>query len=390
MANAVPTRKINDINQRELWARSAGRCQFNGCNRPLYQSPITLEQVNISEQAHIYSFSENGPRGHEPYKEDTDALNSVENLMLMCHDCHKTIDQDKDGSKYSGEMLRAWKRQHEERIYITSGIVSSKKTHVVLYGANIGEQNSRILKSDALTALFPDHYPTSEKPIELSMVCFHEDSTDEFWRTEQAHLERAFGRSIEPLIIENDPSHFSLFALAPMPLLIKLGALFTDKISVDVYQPIREPNTWRWQSPPIDFDFQVIAPESTNSPPALVISLSGKIDHGRLKATLGDSCSVWEITVADNYRHNDFMKSTEQLSKFRSVMRKLISQITEAHGAAPLSIFPAMPVSCAFEMGRIRMPKADMPWVIYDQNRKLGKFIYALTIGETDGQHSKK
>ncbi len=43
--------------ERELWARAAGRCQFNGCNRILYRSPVTQERVNITEKAHIYSFS---------------------------------------------------------------------------------------------------------------------------------------------------------------------------------------------------------------------------------------------------------------------------------------------------------------------------------------------
>ena len=54
------TRYIKREVERELWARAAGRCQFEGCNRVLYKSPITQERVNISEKAHIYSFSEDG------------------------------------------------------------------------------------------------------------------------------------------------------------------------------------------------------------------------------------------------------------------------------------------------------------------------------------------
>lgn len=57
------TRSIKESVRSMLWGRSAGRCQFNGCNRPLSKSPITAETVNISEAAHIYSFSEDGPRG---------------------------------------------------------------------------------------------------------------------------------------------------------------------------------------------------------------------------------------------------------------------------------------------------------------------------------------
>jgi hypothetical protein len=68
------TRYIKKEVERELWARAAGRCQFNGCNRPLYKSPVTQEKVNISEKAHIYSFSEKVPRGWGPFKKDRKTL----------------------------------------------------------------------------------------------------------------------------------------------------------------------------------------------------------------------------------------------------------------------------------------------------------------------------
>lgn len=378
------TRHIKHEDQRDLWARAAGRCQFDGCNKIVYQSPVTKEAVNIGQQAHIYSFSEDGPRGWGIFKSNKENLNKVENLMLMCHACHVTIDKDKKGEKYSANILQKWKQQHEERIHIVTGIANTKKTHVVFYGANISEQLSPVLKDEAYTALFPDHYPVDDAPIRLSMVCSHEDKSEEFWQSESKHLIKIFNTQIEPRIADNNPAHFSLFALAPMPLLIKLGALFTDKISVDVYQPIREPKTWRWQTAPDDFKFNVIPPASFDYPPALVMSLSAKIDHQRVKDILGENVTIWELSVDEVFCHNDFIKAPEQLSKFRESMRKLVAAIKEKHGIAKLSVFPAIPVSCAVEMGRIRMPKADMPWVIYDQNLKAGKFIRALQIGETN------
>ncbi len=50
----VPSRSINNTVVRELWARAAGRCQFHGCNRILYKSPVTQENVNISEK-HMFT-----------------------------------------------------------------------------------------------------------------------------------------------------------------------------------------------------------------------------------------------------------------------------------------------------------------------------------------------
>jgi hypothetical protein len=58
--------------------------------------------------------------------------------------------------------------------------------------------------------------------------------------------------------------------------------------------------------------------------------------------------------------------------------------IDKVHGKhMPVAIFPAMPVVCAVDLGRVRMPKADGPWIIYDQNEQYNTFMRALEIGGT-------
>lgn len=55
--------------------------------------------------------------------------------------------------------------------------------------------------------------------------------------------------------------------------------------------------------------------------------------------------------------------------------------IKKHHGRdAPLHIFPAMPVSCALELGRVRMPKADMPWIIFDHDISTQTFVESIRI----------
>lgn len=378
------TRYIKKEVERELWARAAGRCQFNGCNRILYKSPVTQERVNISEKAHIYSFSEDGPRGWGPFKKTPQSLNDVGNLMLMCHDCHKTIDQDKDGIKYSGSRLQQWKKEHEHRVVTVTGIAADRKSHVVFYGSNIGEQRSPLQPEDAMEAMFPDRYPVSENSVCLSMSCSHEDKTAAFWESESAHLNRVFDQKVLPLIESDQTKHFSLFSLAGIPLLIQLGTLFTDKISVDTYQPIREPKGWQWQEFPEGFEFIIKKPEKVDGAPVLVISLSDIINHERIRTVMGEQISVWELTVPEEHIGNDNIRNIAQLSMMRSIIRKLMVLIKDVHGSTtPLSVFPAMAVSCSIEMGRARMPKADMPWIIYDQNNKEKKFIKAITIGDS-------
>jgi hypothetical protein len=97
---------------------------------------------------------------------------------------------------------------------------------------------------------------------------------------------------------------------------------------------------------------------------------------------LGNSVSIWELTIASP--HNDFLKTKEQLSQFRETVRQLIVKIGKAHGKdRALAVFPTMPVACAIELGRVRMPKADSRWLIYDYNNKHNTFVPALEIGAT-------
>jgi hypothetical protein len=380
------TRHIRREVERELWARSAGRCQFQGCNRLLYKSPVTQERVNLSEKAHIYSFAKNGPRGWGPFVTNRKEINDLVNLLLVCHDCHETIDQDKKGDRYPASLLIDWKRAHETRVRVVTGISPNKKSHVILYGGKIGEEDSTLQPELAVEAMFPDWYPTEESPLGLSMSCEHEDVTPLFWQTEEAHLQAVFERQVRPLIRAAKPNHFSIFARANQPLLVLLGALLTDKTPAEVYQLRREPITWKWESGAVGSQFQVIRPEKVGPKPALVISLSGRIHLDRVTSVVGSDASLWELTVDSG--HNDFLKYRSQLSSFRETVRKLMVDIANTHGqSTPLKIFPAMPVACAVEFGRVRMPKADMPWIMFDQNNKLGTFVEALHIG---GKHEHR
>lgn len=366
----------------QLWARAAGRCEFNGCNRPLYKSPVTEEQGNISEIAHIWSFSAKGARGWGPFVTKKKLLNELPNLMLVCHDCHKMIDAAKDGGRYPASLLGQWKDAHERRIAIVAGVRPSMKSHVVLYGANIGDETSLVQPEHAKEALFPRRYPSDERPVQLSMSWEGKDDQAEYWHTESKNLGVAFVRHIQPLISEANPGHFSVFALAPMPLLIQLGGLFTDKIEVDVYQLHREPRqTWHWLQGPNLTEFIINRPAATQYKPALVVSLSAAIAYDRVWSVVGKDVSIWELTIA--IPHNDFLKSVDQLSAFRAKIRELLAEVGRVHGMeTPLAVFPAMPVACAVEFGRARMPKADMPMVIFDQNNKKKSFVMALEIGD--------
>lgn len=371
------TRSIPREVERDLWVRAGGRCQFKGHNAILYLSPMTQRGVNVAQKAHIYSFSVDGPRGHGPYGGDEEGLNNVDNLMLVCAGCHKEIDDD-DGAEFPVELLQGWKREHEERVEIVTGIPPLNRSRVVIYAEKIGEQGSAIHPQEANAAIFPDRFPIAERPSCVSMTWEGRDTDPDYWRTAETNLRRAFDRQIAQYV--SDGEHLSLFGFAPMPLLVLFGSLFTDKASAQTHQLRREPErSWKWIDKGPNLGFRLHQPPRAGCPPALVFSISAKVDHGRVHEVLGADVSVWEITVESP--HNDCLTTREQLGEFRKACRKAMVEISQAHGhATPLHVFPAMPVSAAVEFGRIRMPKADMPWEIHDHNRAAGKFVHALSI----------
>ena len=62
MPKQEATRRIDERVRCMLWGSAAERCECDGCNKVLYCSPVTQEQVNIAEAAHIWAFSPRGAR----------------------------------------------------------------------------------------------------------------------------------------------------------------------------------------------------------------------------------------------------------------------------------------------------------------------------------------
>jgi hypothetical protein len=284
-------------------------------------------------------------------------------------------------------MLQEWKLAHERRVELVTGIATNKRSHVLLYGANVGDHNAPLSYSETAPALFPNRYPASDAPIELSTVnsSFVEKDPD-FWTVEARNLSRKFEMGVRERLATGMIDHLSVFSLAPQPLLILFGTMLGDIVPCDVYQRHREPCTWEWPASTADAQgFEIERPRITDGTPTLVLALSGTVSRERIESCLGPNLSVWCITVATP--HNDLIKSRGQLSEFRSLTRLVLDEIKSVHGQnALLHVFSVSAVSVAIELGRVRMPKADMPWRIYDQVNALGGFVPAFNIPYGENQ----
>jgi hypothetical protein len=374
------TRQVRVPVQNALWGLAGGRCEFAGCNKPLWKSSVTQEQVNIGQKAHIYSFATGGPRGNRGVSKAN--LNDLSNLILVCHECHQKIDARKDGGRYPVPIVLQMKADHEERIVRVTRIAPHKTSDILLYGANIGDHRSPLNYLEAAEALFPRHYPAADTAITLGTINNSLSDRDAvFWQNEANHLSRHFDTKVRDRLAMGVIRHLSVFALAPQPLLVLFGTLLGDITPADVYQRHREPvTTWQWPASTQKITFLERAPAACDGPPALVIALSATVTRDRIVSVLGEKASIWTLTVTRP--NNDLIKSRAHLSELRRQFRGLFDRIKAAHGQDTLlHVFPVGPVSAAVEFGRCRMPKADMPWRIYDQLTPQGPFVPALDIG---------
>ena len=154
----TPSRAIPEKTRLLLWVRAGGRCEFDGCNKYLFRHHITLETVSLGELAHIVAFKPDGPRGNAA--ERPEEINDASNLMLLCPDCHKLIDDNSYIRSVLTELLSLkFKKDHEDRIFHLTAAKPDRKTTVVQLIAKVGGQSVAVPGSqiqDAIAPMYPD------------------------------------------------------------------------------------------------------------------------------------------------------------------------------------------------------------------------------------------
>lgn len=119
-----------------LWGLAASRCSFSQCRRQLVDREASeTKKILIGECAHIVAEKEDGPRGKSaltPHERD-----QYENLILLCLDHHKIIDDDP--AEFSVEKLLMMKTDHEKWVGETLSIDRAKIRDETYYASVVDE-----------------------------------------------------------------------------------------------------------------------------------------------------------------------------------------------------------------------------------------------------------
>lgn len=364
-------REIKPITERMLWAVSAGICEFNGCCNKLFTHHVTKENVNLAEKAHIYAFSAGGKR--PSLLRFTQKINDIDNLMLVCDRCHKLIDSTE--TDYSAEQLLQMKKEHEDRIATMVAIKPDLQSEVVIYNANIADGSIKISDFTAKSAIIPKHYPARSNPINFSPEISLYDNEELYWETMSTHLERQF-EQYKSLLKDK---HISLFAVAPQPLLFKLGTLLNRAYDVEVRQSQGGIDNWRWRcdKQTTKIETEIIDSKDKSITPIVTFELTAKLSLEELRQEFGEG-TIYRISSP--VCSPEIIKSVRDLRAVMDEYRKILNKIREEHGQnVKIKLVPISPVSVSIEAGRQTM-KGDPIISVYDRNYITKKWTKALEL----------
>lgn len=372
-------RAIPPLTRLVLLVRAGGHCEFDGCDRYLLEHHVTLTEGNFSELAHIVAFQPGGPRGRSG-KRPPD-INDANNLMVLCPDCHKLIDDNP--KRFTRRTLQAYKKRHEDHIRHVTGLSPERKTSVLVFTACVGEQNAYVPFDQVLEAVSP-RYPISRpgKIIDLNAVRMDKPASV---RTGCDTVRREVGRLYDIGGDTHTAKHLCVFALAPIPLLIFLGAQLSNKIPTELYQRHRDTETWTWKhsGKPAKYRFRRLQAGADAGKVAVIMSLSGTIRPRDLPKDLDRQYTIYEFALAGGTPSPTFLRTKADLEEFRLAYQDALATVVRNHrGIEKLHFFPAVPAPVAVLCGRELLPKVHPELLVYDFNKRKGGFTYQLTVNQ--------
>lgn len=120
---------ISEKDRRFIVGQSGGCC--NRCREPVFVDNEFGEKARLGDDAHIWSYSDDGPRGtgNKTLRERNDRAN----VILLCKNCHSLVDQQP--VKYNASVLTKMRENHYAWVKqsLGSGKIAKPKIHYILY-----------------------------------------------------------------------------------------------------------------------------------------------------------------------------------------------------------------------------------------------------------------
>jgi SMODS-associated and fused to various effectors sensor domain len=388
MRDSVSDRaKPNERTKILVWANAGGRCTL--CNELVTENLELGTVVPIGELAHNVGRTENSARGVSELEPSDRA--SADNLILLCRNCHKPVDDGGMRGRFTVEVLERMKREHEMRIRYLTGIGGERQAAVIrVVGPIRGTQPELTYDTvvEALTAhgYFPQFMPNayrSEYEADLRSVA--EPWTPAEFSSAAQQIDSLFVRVNEGIRL-GAINRVAVFGFARIPVLVYLGSKLDDKITAIVFQRQRidEGNPWLWTpdaEQAVSFETTLMRPGSRADKVALVLNISGEVPLPQVSC-LGDTeYNVYVLrTIEPLIPIPTLIKSLATLVNFENATREFLA-LAEVHhrDAEFIDVFPAIPISCAVTLGRVLVPRVSPALRVYDLAED-GEYFMAMEV----------
>ena len=380
------TRSISETVARRVWVAAGGRCTM--CNRYLLTDDHTGAPVSIGQLAHIvgWTTSKGSPRGTDPL--DVAERNDEANLMLLCYDQHRVIDHRTMWEVYSADTLRAMKRTHEQRIKQLTGLRDDDRTTVIRMVGNLHGTGVELSPQTVASTLLADgRYPdytllgVDEYEVDLRQLPGEPDGSPGYWEIGRAIVTERLARLAAHVGKEN-VRHLSVFAIARIPMLVTLGSLLDDTVPTVVHPKRRAGDEgWGWTpgAPDVDFEHRLLQEGTDPHQAAVLFSVSGTVDRGRLPATVGEGTTIYELRPAGVTPNRELIRTRESLDRFTRSWADLLAELEQRHPGLPaVDVFPAVPITAAVAIGRTPMRAVHPRLRIYDLPAGAETYHYAM------------
>lgn len=350
----------------QVWTEAAGRCQFRGCNKPLWYDELTLNKTNFAKMAHIIGASKKGPRGGDQSEK---LAKDPSNIMLACGPHHDEIDDGELSGLYPVEELRKMKKEHTDRVRLLLH-QKAKKTRPLILTAQIEDQNAMFSERSIQSAILPD-YPDkiSDDWYKIEFGVFDRKQTTE-WQVALAHIDKEI-ESVQRSIRNGTIDHLSVFGLAAQPLLMHLGKHLGDKAMVQVFEPRRtddQDKKWSWdEEDGAGFTFESEVIHAGNGKDAiLLLALSDFLSEDKYSGMVAGDPHIFQLSIDTPVQ--GFLTKKSEKAAFIQSCRLLLNEVQRDVGKdCTIHVLPAMPASLAVEFGRLLQPTKDPKIWVYER-----------------------
>lgn len=356
-----------------LWALSAGHCEL--CGSDVTNALASGKRGKYGQVAHIEAYSPGGARYNASQSEKE--RNSLDNLMLLCPTCHALVDNN--APDFGVEFLRDRKRFFEASVKAAVSAIGPMRSDVLTLGMRIGGKDFQIAEKDWKRAMVDAGVNVGDTQSFDAARDVPEGCGPETLCSLRRRIEK-----YRELVHGDGSRRTSVFAIAPQPVLIGLGAMLADDGNVDVYQKRRDTEGWSWASDgtPNSFSFEMLS-SGESEDCAIVVSVSGPIGRETYSGAVPSSVeTVYELRASRTGPTAIFLR--DDWYEFKRAAIAALFKIHEGHpGVRRLHVLPAMPVSACVAFGMAWNERLIPELVIYEKRDSV--FSRVLTIGGPNG-----